>query len=536
MKILVSDKLEDEGLRILRAEPGVEVDVKTDLAPDQLKAVIGQYDGICIRSATKLSADVLANPGKLRAIARAGVGVDNVDLPTATRRGIVVMNAPDGNTISTAELTVGLMIAASRHMAPACAGLKAGRWDRKSFMGRQLAEKTVGIVGLGRVGLAVAKRALAFGTKIIGYDPFVAGAPPDLARQIRLVDSLDDLLKEADYLTVHTPLDDQTRGLIGKKELERLPKGAFVINAARGGIIDEAALLDALNAGHLAGAALDVYTAEPPECRALLEHPKVLCLPHLGASTHEAQYNVAIDACRNLVDYLAGRELRGAVNVPAIDFATLGALRPYVELGHRMGVLLATLMRGRLKRLEVTLAGDITDAPYSPITTGVVIGLLERIVPGPVNMVNALVVARENGLDVSERTDPDARGYASSVRVTVEGDRESHAVHGTVFHRNYPRVTLLDGFEIELAPEGDLVVTFHEDRPGVIGEVGTTLGRHRINIASMACGRKVETQEACLGLTLDSVPSAAVLDELRGKTFMKHVHYISLPPLVSQSA
>jgi D-3-phosphoglycerate dehydrogenase len=245
---------------------------------------------------------------------------------------------------------------------------------------------------------------------------------------------------------------------------------------------------------------------------------------------------VAVDACRNLVDYLAGRDLRNTVNIPAIDFATLGALRPCVELGHRMGVLLATLMRGRLKRLEVTLAGDITDVPYGPITTGVVIGILERIVQGTVNMVNALVVARENGLDVSERTDSDARGYASSIRVAVEGDRESHAVHGTVFQRDDPRITMLDGFEIELAPEGDLVITFHEDRPGVIGEVGTTLGRHQINIASMACGRKVETQEACLGLTLDSVPSDAVLDELRGKTFMKHVYYISLPPLVTEGA
>jgi len=536
MKILVSDKLAEEGIEILRAEPGVEVDVKTGLKPDELKAIIGQYDGICVRSETKLTADVLADPGRLRAIARAGVGVDNVDLPTATRHGIVVMNAPDGNTISTCELTIALMLAVSRHIAAACASLKAGQWDRKTFMGSQLSAKTVGIVGLGRIGQAVARRCLAFDMKVVGFDPFIAGVREDMANQIALVGGLEELLKQSDYLTVHTPLTDETRGIIGKKELLMLPKGAIVINAARGGIIDEAALLEVLNAGHLGGAGIDVYTTEPPENRALVEHPKVLSLPHLGASSHEAQRNVAIDACHNIIDYLAGRELRGAVNVPAIDFKAAGALKPYAELGHRMGAILAALMHGRLKRLIVTYAGEIAAEPFKPVTISVAIGMLQRVVSTPMNQVNAMVVAKELGLDISERTSIDARGYVSSVRVVAEGDIETHSVYGTVFQPHNPRITGIDDFFMELRPEGDLVITFNEDKPGVIGEVGMTFGGHRINIASLTFGRKLDTKEACLALTLDNVPPAGILEELRGKPFMKRVHHVSLPPLVSESA
>ena len=535
MKILVSDKLADEGVAILKAEPGVEVDVKVGLKPDELKAIIGQYDGICVRSETKLTADVLASTGRLRAIARAGVGVDNVDLPTATRHGIVVMNAPDGNTLSTAELTMALILAVSRQIAPSCASLKGGKWDKKSFMGWLLAGKTVGIVGLGRIGKAVAKRCLAFDMKVIGYDPFLAGPPPDLGQGVRLVSKLDELLRESNYLTVHTPLTDETRGIVGRKELEMLPKGAFVINAARGGIIDEKALAEVLNSGHLGGAGIDVYTKEPPEDRTLVDHPKVTCLPHLGASSHEAQRNVSIDACRNIIDYLTGRELRGAVNVPAIDFASVGALRPFAELGHRMGAVLAGLMHGRLRRLVITYAGDIAKEPFKQVSLSIIMGLLQRVVSTPLNMVNAMMVAKENGLDVSERTSSDARGYVSSVRVAAEGDLESHTVYGTVFQAHYPRITALDDFYMELKPEGDLVITFNEDKPGIIGDVGTTFGKHQINIASLTFGRKIDTKEACLAFTLDAVPPQAILDELRGKPYMRRVHHVSLPPLVSES-
>jgi D-3-phosphoglycerate dehydrogenase len=535
MRILVSDKLADEGVAILKAEPGVEVDMKVGLKPEELKAIIGEYDGICIRSETKLTADILANSGKLRAIARAGVGVDNVDLPTATRHGIVVMNAPDGNTLSTAELTMALILAVSRHIAPACASLKAGKWDKKSFMGWLLAGKTIGIIGLGRIGKAVAKRCLAFDMKVIGYDPFVAGAPPDLGKGVRLVTNIEELLKEANYLTVHTPLTDETRGIVGKKELQMLPKGAFVINAARGGIIDEAALVEVLNEGNLGGAGIDVYTKEPVEDRSLVDHPKVTCLPHLGASSHEAQRNVSIDACHNIMDYLTGRELRGAVNVPSIDFAAVGALKPFAELGYRMGAVLSGLMHGRLRRLVITYAGDIAKEPFKQVSISILMGLLQRVVSTPLNMVNAMLVAKENGLDVSERTSTDARGYQSSLRVAAEGDLESHTVYGTVFHSQYPRITALDDFYMDLKPEGDLVITFNEDRPGIIGDVGTAFGKHNVNIASMTFGRKVDTKEACLAFTLDAVPPAAILDDLRSKPYMKRVQHVSLPPLVTKT-
>ena len=535
MKILVSDKLDQEGVEILKSEPGFEVDIKTDYTPEQLRDAVGQYDGIVIRSATRLTAEVLAKPGNLKVIARAGVGVDNVDLATATRHGIVVMNAPDGNTLSTAELTIGLMFAVSRLIVPACTSLKEGRWDKKSFMGHTLASKTVGVVGLGRIGSAVARRCLGLEMKVIGYDPFVSG-DRELAKQIRLVDKLEDLLREANVLTVHTTLTDQTRDLIGRKELALLPKGAFVINAARGGIVDEEALREALESGHLAGAALDVYTSEPPTNRALVEHPKVLAIPHLGASTREAQRSVAIDACRNIVDYLAGRELRNPVNIPAIDFAAAGELKSYAELGHRMGAVLAALMRGRLRRLIVTYAGEITEQPYHHVTISVVMGLLQQVVAPPLNMINAMVVAKENGVEVVERTGADPSGYVSSVRVVAEGARESHSACGTVFPRRDVRITALDDFYVEFKPEGDIVITFHQDRPGVIGEVGATFGKHDINIASMACGRKGETKEACLALTLDAVPPPAVLEEFRRKELISRVHYVSLPPLAIKGA
>jgi len=533
MRILVADKLAEEGLAVLRAEPDVELDIKLGLKPEELKAVIGQYDGVCIRSEVKLTADILSSPGGLKAIVRAGVGVDNIDLPTATRHGIVVMNTPDGNTLATTELTMALMLAVSRNLAPACQSLKEGHWDRKTFMGHQLAGKTIGIIGLGRIGTAVAQRCLAFDMTVIGYDPFVKGAK-DPTKPIRLVDRIDDLLREANYLTVHTPLSDETRGIIGKAQLEMLPKGAFVINAARGGIIDEAALIEVLDSGHLGGAAIDVYTKEPPENRRLVEHPRVLCLPHLGASSFEAQRNVSVDACMNLVDFLRGRELRGAVNVPAVDFAAAGELKPYAELGHRMGAVLAALQHGRLKRLVVTYAGEITEEKYTLVTVSVVIGMLQRFAPSPINMVNAMVVARDNGVEISEQTSPDARGYVSSLRVTAEGESESHSVCGTVFANHYPRLTAVDDFYMELRPAGDLVITFNDDRPGIIGDVGGVFGKHGINIASMTFGRQMDAQEACLALTLDTVPPAAVLDELRTKDYMRRVHYVSLPPLVSE--
>jgi D-3-phosphoglycerate dehydrogenase / 2-oxoglutarate reductase len=536
LKMLVSDKLAEEGIAILKAEPGVEVDLRPGIKPEDLKAIIGQYDGICIRSETKLTADILANPGKLRAIARAGVGVDNVDLPTATRLGIVVMNAPDGNTLSTAELTMGLMMAVSRHIAHACASLKGGKWDKKSYMGNLLAGKTVGIVGLGRIGKAVAKRCLAFDMKVVGFDPFVAGVPGDMAKDITIVGSIEELVKQVNILTVHTPLTDETRSIVGAKELAMMPKGAFVINAARGGIIDEAALLEALNAGTIAGAGLDVYTKEPVEDRGLVDHPKVTCLPHLGASSHEAQRNVSIDACRNIMDYLTGRELRGAVNVPAINLAAAGALQPFAELGHRMGAILAGLMHGRLKRITVTYAGDIAREPYNRVTIGVVMGMLQRVSSTPLNEVNALLVARESGVEAAERTSPETSGYLSSLRVEVEGEQETHSIFGTVFQGRYARIMAIDDFPMELKPEGDLVITFNADQPGIIGEVGTVFGKHGINIASMTFGRKINTKEACLALTLDAAASTKVLDELRGKAFMKRVHHVSLPPLVSESA
>lgn len=529
-RILVSDKLADEGLRILQSEPDIDVDVRLEMSAEELKKEIGNYDAILIRSGTKLTAEVLAEPGDLQAIVRAGVGVDNIDIAAATRGGVLVMNTPDANTLSTAELTITLMLAMSRNIVPAANSLKAGKWDRKSFQGVQLVGKTLGVVGLGRIGLAVASRALGMEMDVVGYDPFIGGSK-ELQEQIRLVDSLDDLLRQADYLTVHTPLTDETRGLIGKRELALLPEGARVVNAARGGIIDEEALADALDSGHVAGTALDVYSCEPPSNRRLIEHPNALCLPHLGANTAEAQQNVAIEAARTVVAFLKDGEVRSAVNAPAIDFSRAGELKAYLELGHRVGEILAGITQGRIKGVQVTYCGEVTEKPTQQITMSVLIGLLQRHVPQKLNMVNALVVANEHGIKVQQTMSLGDALYATQVDVEVTSDKESHHVLGTVFSDRYARVVNIDDFPVELKPEGDLVINYTIDRPGVIGSIGTLFGEKGINIASMSFGRKAASGESCVVLSLDTPPSDDIMQALKDKDFISRTHRISLPSL-----
>ncbi|MDP6380326.1 MAG: phosphoglycerate dehydrogenase [Phycisphaerae bacterium] len=535
MKILVSDKLSDEGLSILQGEANIQVDVRPGMSADELREQIGNYEGILIRSGTKLTADALSKPGDLRVIVRAGVGVDNVDLAAATRNGILVMNTPDANTLSTAEVALTLMMALSRNIVPAANSLTEGKWDRKSFVGAQLAGKTLGVIGLGRIGMAVAQRALGLAMNVVSYDPFVGGSKT-LEEKITQVDSLEDLLRQADYLTVHTPLTDGTRGLIGKKELALLPEGARVINAARGGIIDEDALADALESGHLAGAALDVFTAEPPTNRRLIENPKALCIPHLGASTVEAQQNVAIEAARTLVAYLKNGEVTSAVNAPAVDFAKAGEMRAYLELGHRLGSILSSITMGRIKAVRLNYAGEITQKPVEQITVSVVIGLLERHVQQRLNLINALIVAREHNIDVQQTTALAVGPYTTQLSATVVSDKEEHTISGTVFSDRYARVVTIDDFPVELRPEGDLVVTYTMDRPGVIGGIGTLFGEKGINISSMTFGRKKASGESCVVLSLDSPPPDEVMEALKEKDFVARVYRVSLPPLGEHSA
>lgn len=530
-KVLVSDKLPQEGLAVLEQDPDIEVDVKTGLPPEGLKAIIGQYDGMVIRSGTKLTADVLSAAGKLRAVARAGVGVDNVDVPTATQLGICVMNTPDANTISTAELAISLILGLCRKIHAAAASLGRGEWDRKSFQGTQLAGKTLGVIGLGRIGTAVARRMLGFDMKVVGYDPFFAGSK-ELESRITIVRSLDELYAQSDVITLHVPKTQDTVGMVNAETMAKMKKGVMLVNAARGGIIDEAALYEALESGQVAGAALDVYSKEPPEDRRLVEHPRVLAVPHLGAQTAEAQLLVATEASKILVDFLTGRGLANAVNMPAIDFARAGELRVYLELGQRIGMILGALNQGRMKKLTVNYSGAVTELSCRQVTISVVMGLLHGRVTERMTMVNALLVAKDKGIEVVETVTEEHPSYVTAVEAVIESDKESHSLTGTLLGEKHPRIVTVDGIEVELPPEGNIIITFHEDKPGVIGQTGTLLADQDVNIAYMTCGRKGGRGEmAMLGITLDSAPQERTLDSLRSLSAMRRALHVALPPL-----
>ncbi|NLF30304.1 MAG: phosphoglycerate dehydrogenase [Planctomycetes bacterium] len=533
MKILVADKLSQVGLDYLKAQ-NVDFDIKTGLSAEDLAKTIGQYDGIIIRSGAKLTAEVLANPGRLRAVARAGVGVDNVDLPTATSRGIIVMNTPGGNTLSTAELAVTLMMALSRKVVPAAVSLRAGKWDRKSYEGTQLSGKTLGVIGLGRIGRTVAGIAMAMGMKVVGYDPMLTAAA--VPEAVEFVADVDELYKVADYITVHVPKTDATKGMIAAAQLAMMKPSVRLINAARGGIIDEKALLAALEAGTVAGAALDVYTEEPPaseHLRKLIEHPNVVAVPHLGASTEEAQEGVALEAAEIMVEALRGGEIRNAVNVSGATKLP-ESLRPYAELLSRMGTLLTNITPGAIRKVEVVYRGEIAQQNMSAVTTALTIGLLKPVLGDELNLVNAPVLAKERGINIETITSEQVRDFANLVQVEVTTDKVSRTAVGAIFGHKFPRVVAIDGHRMEMIPEGDVVICFNDDQPGVIGKVGDAFGEAGVNIASMTFGRRKATNKAVLALNVDTQPPASVLEKLKAMPFMNEVYAVRLETLPEQ--
>lgn len=530
MKILVADKLSAAGIAWLESQDDIEVDVRPGLSPEELAKVAGNCDGMIVRSGAKVTAEVLAAAGKLRAVARAGVGVDNIDVAEATTRGVLVMNTPDANTVSTAELAVTLMMALSRRISPANASLKAGQWNRKEFQGTQLAGKTLGIVGLGRIGRAVAVRAAALDMNVIAFDPYF---PESADSPIELAAGLDDLCARADYITVHVPKSDETLGMIGREQLALMKPTVRLINAARGGIIDEAALADALEAGGVAGAALDVYTAEPPEAdvhRRLIDHPNVLAVPHLGASTEEAQDQVALDAAQELVAALRGGEVRNAINAPGFDGALPKMLRPFAQLAERLGMILSAVTSGAVRKVEVTYRGELGQMNVQPVTTHLLVGLLQGKFDGPVNVVNAPVLAKQRYIEVAQTTSETARDFTNLLEVTVQTDSASRRGSGTIFDGRYPRITSLDGYPMELSPQGHVAILFNEDRPGVIGRYGSVFGDAGINIADMTVSRMSEGI-AVVALNLDQAPSADVMAQIRAIDFVTEAHALDLPPL-----
>jgi D-3-phosphoglycerate dehydrogenase len=512
-KILVSDELSERGVAILR-EAGLTVDVRTGLAPGALAEILDGYDGLAVRSATKVTADLLARATRLQVVGRAGIGVDNVDLEAATKRGVVVMNTPGGSSLTVAEHTFAMLLSLARHIPAATASVKAGKWEKKRFEGHELAGKTLGVVGIGNIGSVVVERARAFGMSVVAYDPFIAREAAE-RMGARMV-TLDELWPEADVVSLHVPLTEKTRRIVDADTLARMKPGAYLVNAARGGLVDEAALAAALREGRLAGAALDVFEKEPPPPdHPLLSLDNFVCTPHLGASTEEAQEAVAVQLAEQLVAFFRDGTIRNAVNVPSISRELLETLGPWLDLAGRLGALAAQLVPGRATSVSVEYAGEITKHDLRALTAHVLVGLLSTTSGDPVNEVSAPSLARERGLTLSEVRKPDAADYASTIGVRLEGGEGSIVVAGTVFGRRDLRVVRVNEFGIDAVPAGNLLVLGNEDVPGIVGRIGTVLGDAGVNIARIQLSRVAVGGQAFSMINIDSPAPPEVLQRLR---------------------
>ncbi len=511
-KVLVSDSLAPQGLELLEQARGIEVDYAPGLAPADLMERIADAEGLVIRSGTKVTRELLERAGKLRVIGRAGIGVDNVDVSAATERGIVVVNTPAGNNVTTAEHAIALLVSLARHVPQATASMKAGKWEKTAFTGMELSNRTLGVLGLGNIGRVVAQLAQGLGMRVIAYDPHL---PDEIAAKLDIeLLGLEELFSRADAITVHVPKTKETMGLLGADAFAKCKHGVLVVNAARGGIVDEAALLTALDSGQVGGAALDVFEKEPPASdHPLVQHPKVICTPHLGASTEQAQLNVAIQVAEQVRDYLLDGEIRNGINVPSVSPEILSQIRPYLLLAEKLGRFQGQLCTGKIDEIEIEYAGDVADLRVAPITIAVLKGLLESVTDR-VNMVNAPVVAREHGIKVIESKSSVSTDYASTITTRVQGcvDR---LVAGAVFHGTQPRIVRLDDFILEAIPDGFSILLHNHDRPGVVGQVGTVLGEERVNISRMQLALQRERGEAAMLVNVDAAPAESVMERLR---------------------
>lgn len=508
--VIVLDKLAQEGLDMLEAAPGITYEVKTGLKGDELREALAQFDGAICRSGVKITPESLEGNTRLKAIVRAGVGTDNIDKPAATRAGIVVMNTPAGNTLSTAEQTIALMLALARNLAPAYQSLIEGRWDRGKFMGTQVAGKTLGVIGLGRIGLAVAARAQGLEMKILGFDPFMTEERASKLG-IELVPTVDELLPQVDYLTVHTPLTDETRNLIDMAQLDVIKPGARLVNCARGGIYNEAALVAGLESGKLAGVALDVYPDEPCTDSPLFGMPGVVCTPHLGASTEEAQTNVATEAVELVTAFLTTGEIKHAVNVTALDPKTLEALRGYLDVAYRLGRLAAGLQPSGIKSCHLMYRGEICGHDTKLLTSAFSAGLLEGAMDESINLVNAAMMLGDRGIEVVQESNSEMGAFRASMTVEITSADSKRSLSGTLFGQEMARLVAVDGQRLEAFLDGSMLVFHHKDVPGIIGSVGTTFGEHGVNIAQMAVGRDKPGGEAVGVLNLDGEPSTEAI-------------------------
>ncbi len=526
IRVLITDKLAQEGINLVNAEEGAEAVIKTGISEDELASIIGDYDGLIIRSDTKVTAKVLAKPGRLKAVARAGVGIDNVDVKEATRKGIVVMNTPGGNTISAAEHTMALMLTLSRNIVPACSTLKAGTWNRK-YMGNQLNNKVLGVVGLGRIGMAVVRMARGMNMKILGFDPLAA--PKDAEQLgVEVVEDVERIFRESDYITVHVPKNEKTLNMIGAAQIALMKPTVRLINCARGGIINEEALYEALAAKRIAGAALDVFTKEPPENIQFAKFDSCVVTPHLGASTEEAQVEVAVEAARILLDAIKGGPIRNAVNAPSTAGTVPPLITRYAELARRIGMVLSTIAPGAIKNVEVQYRGAIATMDIEAVSLNFAIGLLQPHFEMPLNMVNTPVLAKERGISIDQTKNTEAKDVASSFTAKVVTNTVTRSVTGSVFGERLLRIIEIDGFNTEMTPQGSVVVIFNDDKPGVIGAVGTVCGRHGVNISTMGVGQKAKEQKAALAISLDRQPDAGTIEELKKLDFVNELYVCDL--------
>jgi D-3-phosphoglycerate dehydrogenase len=513
MKILVSDVLGDIGIKMFEEEPGMAVAVNTGLKPDELKGILGEYDALVIRSATKVTEDILEAAPNLKVVGRAGIGLDNVDIPAATKRGVVVMNTPTGNVVTTAEHTIAMMMALTRNIPRGTATLKQGLWEKKKLQGREVYNKVLGLIGMGKIGSIVANRARGLKMQVIVHDPFV---PPELIVKAGFEPvSAAELYKRADYITVHVPKLKDTVGLLNQAAFDQMKDGVMIINCARGGIVDEADLNEALQSGKVAGAALDVFETEPPGVSPLLENDRVICTPHLGASTLEAQTNVAVQVAEQIIAFLRDGTIINAVNVPAVSGELLEKMGPLLTLADRMGCLLAQLSVGPVKEVVIEYAGEFLGLDLSPVTTAVLKGLLTPMVKDTVNSVNAQVMAKDRGIKVTETSLAETEEFVNLITVKAVSGEITSKVAGTIFGHKDPRVVNINNFRLELHPQGRFVLIHNHDKPGAIGSIGMLLGDNNINISRMRVGQEEGGDKTMIFLRTDNRIPDDVMEKLR---------------------
>ena len=514
MKVLISDNLAPVGARILK-DAGLEVDIKTGLPPEELKVVIPEYDGLVIRSATKVTAGIIEAAANLKVVGRAGIGLDNVDVAAASKRGIIVMNAPDGNATTAAEHAIAMMMAVSRNIPQATASMKAGKWEKKKFMGREVTGKTLGIVGIGRIGSIVADRAKGLHMNVIAFDPHM---PKDLVEKlgVELV-SLDELCRRADYISIHVPLTNETKHVLSTEQFKLMKKGAMLIDCARGGVVDEAALHEALTSGKIAGAALDVFEMEPTthENCPMLALDNFICTPHLGASTTEAQENVAVAIAEQMAAYLLKGTITNAVNVPSVSAEVLSKVGPYLALAEMLGSFHMQIAQGGVEEVAIDYSGELAETNTGPVTVAFLKGLFTPILKEAVNFVNAPIIAKERGIRVVESKTTQAGDFTNLISMRVKTTEGENTLTGTVFGKKEPRLVRINTFRLEALPSGPMLFVYNRDLPGVIGALGTTIGAAGVNINQMMVGRETEKGRNVILLSTDTLVSKDLLQKVR---------------------